>query len=82
MPIWWLLIRPPNCDPSPNGLGNGLMVKSQMNPARLLMMAKSADEDDDVAEHRRVSERPDDQTLDGDAAGEGNHHRVSGITSQ
>ena len=37
-----LMSRWPNSSWVPNGLGNGLILKSQMKPARLLMMANSA----------------------------------------
>ena len=43
MPAWCAPIRPsPKSDALPNGLGNGLIVKSQMKPARLLKIANSA----------------------------------------
>ena len=43
MPAWWAETMPlPNSGAVPNGVGNGLMVKSQMKPARLLRIANSA----------------------------------------
>src|ERR1700742_2679110 len=43
MPAWWVEISwLPRNGEDPNGVGNCLMVKSQIRPAQLLMMANSA----------------------------------------
>ncbi len=43
MPAWWVLMSwlPRNGD-DPNGVGNCLIVKSQIRPEQLLMIANSA----------------------------------------
>ena len=53
MPAWWALIS--RCRTAAwfrTGVGNGLIVKSQMKPARLLKIDEQRDEHDDVAEDR------------------------------
>ena len=42
MPAWCDEITPPSSGVEPNGVGNGLMVKSQIRPATLLMIANRA----------------------------------------
>ncbi len=76
MPAWWVEISwLPRNGEEPNGVGNGLMVKSQMKPATLLMIANSAMKPTTWVSTGALASGLNSSALDHDAAGEGDGER-------
>ena len=77
MPAWCVPIRPsPNSGLLPNGVGNVLMLKSQIKPARLFRMLNSAINATIWLSTGALCKRPEQDALDQDAADKRQHDRA------
>jgi len=76
MPAWWVEISwLPRNGEDPNGVGYCLMVKSQIRPAKLLMIPYNAMKPATFGQDRGLGERLEQQPFDQDTAGERQRQR-------